>query len=199
MNLVGKSECRDLAGSEGIVPGGGGEVSRVVECENADVVTASDLETIYAAVGSHDPRCLFRVASDRPHEVEREKADRSGMRKNRDPASDVSSKNFPKLRGAPPKKVPVTLTLGDNVVDISADEGVVILRERLLGFVKGETLENPNVPLAKRGGWNNGYSGKFGKGFRRLDGAEKIAGVNAVDAFFRKKLSRRRRLLDAEA
>ena len=50
MNLVGKSERPISASSKGIVPGYIGEMSRVIQGEDAYVIAAADLETIDSAI-----------------------------------------------------------------------------------------------------------------------------------------------------
>ena len=95
MNLVGKSEFRWSPSREGVVTGDTGKVPRVVECKDADVAPAADLKAVDSAVRCDDPRGLFGVPPDRTHEVKSHKADRTGMRKDRDPAAHMVAENLP--------------------------------------------------------------------------------------------------------
>ena len=66
---------RSLAGSKSVVAGYFAEVACVVEGEDADIVAAADLETVYAAVGRDQPGCLFGIAIDRTQQVQSEITD----------------------------------------------------------------------------------------------------------------------------
>lgn len=92
---------RGSTSSESVVARYARKMPCVIECEYSNVISAADLEPIDSAVGSYDPRGLFRVPPDCSHQVKREKAYRSGMREDRDPSADVSPEYFPELGSAP--------------------------------------------------------------------------------------------------
>ena len=167
--------CLALASRECVVTGNLGKVAGIVESEDAYVVAASNLKTVDAAVGSHDPGSLFGVRPDRAHQMQRKKADRTGVRKYRDPGPDVISKNVPKLARAAAKKVRIAFAVGYHMLDVAVYERVVIVGKGFFRFVECKTFEHAYVPFPKRIGRIDRNPGQSRKRLRRLNGSRKVA------------------------
>ena len=67
----------------------------IIQGQHPDVIPTPDLKPVDATVRRYDPRCLLGVAPDRAQEVERHKADRSGMGKDGDPLAGVDPEDVP--------------------------------------------------------------------------------------------------------
>ena len=87
----------------------------------------------------------------RTHQMQREKADRTGMGKNYDPLSLVFLKDPFKFVGDPPKELFITLAVRDDVIDVAVDQSIIITGKAFFRFVEGQALEYPDVPFSKRG------------------------------------------------
>jgi len=98
----------------------------VIQGQHPDVISTADLKPIDATVRGDDPWCLLCVASDRADEVERHKADRSGMGKDRDPLAGVDPQDVPQFGRASPQKMSITLAVGDHVVHVSIYQRVIV-------------------------------------------------------------------------
>jgi hypothetical protein len=170
-----------------IAAGGLHEVARVVDGEDADIVSPAQLETVDSAVCRDEPRRLFRVAVDRADEMQRQKTDRARMRKDRDALAFVNPEDLAQLARCAAKEVAIAFALRDDVVNIAVDERVIILRERFSRFVEGETFQNADVPFAKGRGLDDRQIEESGERFGGLDGAQKVARIDRIDLFFGKR------------
>lgn len=183
---------------EGVVAGGLGQVAGVVDGEDADVAAAADLEAVDAAVRRHDPGRLLGVAADGAHQVEREEADGTRVREDRDPPARVVSQDFPKLGGAAFEQVLVALAVGDDVVDLAVDEGVIVVGEGGLGFVERQAFQHADVALAERRRGHDRDARQFRERLGRLHGTQQIARIYDRNSFLRQHLRRHFGLFSAQ-
>ena len=118
-------------GRECIITRRFGEMPRVVQGKNTDVVSASDVKAVDAAIRGNDPWGLLRILPDRTHQMKRKKADRTRVRVDDNATADMLSKNGPELGRASPKEMPITFAVRYHVMDVPIYERVVVLREGL--------------------------------------------------------------------
>src|SRR3982750_4458251 len=141
-----------LKSREGVVARRFSEMAGVIECKNTDIAAPADLESVYPAIGSYDPRGLLCVAADCAHEVKGEKTDRPGMGEYRYPAANIGVQDVPEFGCAALQEVLIALAICNYVVDLAVNQGVIVVRVGCLRFVERQALEGANVALAKGSG-----------------------------------------------
>ena len=62
-------------------------------------------------------------------QIQREKADRTGVRKYRDPLGRMISDDVAELYGYSPEQMAVAFAFGNDVVDAAVNESVLVLRK----------------------------------------------------------------------
>jgi len=73
----------ELPSTERIVASDVGEMAGIIDRKYANVSRAAKFEAVDPAIGCDDPRRLFGSSVNRSHEMQRQEADRTGMREYR--------------------------------------------------------------------------------------------------------------------
>ena len=93
--------------------------------------------------------------------MERQKANCPGVREDRYFFSLVISQDVPELARASAKKVAVAFAFGDDMMDVSIDERVIIFRKRFLLFVKRQAFQHADVPFTKSRSFYDRHTDQF--------------------------------------
>ena len=93
----------------------------IVQSQDANVADPTQLKAVNSAVRGNDPGRLLGAPMYGAQKMQDQKADRSGMRENRDPLTLVLSNDLTEFCSAAAKQLTVTFALGYNVVDLAVD------------------------------------------------------------------------------
>lgn len=174
---------KQLSGSKSVLARRLHQVPRVVYRQDTYVARPAELKPVDPAVRCDDPRRRFGASMDGTEQVKCKKTDRPSVRKYSDPLALVVSKYIAKFAGDSLQQMSIAFALGDYVVNVSIDQGVVITRKLLFRFVKCQALEHADITFAKCFGLMDRQIEYLSQRLGGLNGAIQIARVNDMDAF----------------